>query len=304
MCFSIIAQFGLECNSFPIGGSSFKACRRWEKICCLIRPLQLCFSNKANRRLENDLLLICSKHSKTKPKLLVGTDEWRQFCFGAWKVGNCSWLVLKCFIDWSFLKCFIDWSFLALFLSNMVVLGRFSCFHLILALIATSRPQWKNNCIIRLKMHAVRFMQSDWKFFPCVLKFKIGGWFIAFHVETHQQWNVMMQLFRLKRSSFFCRSSFEVGSLQLTRRFVPVWWSVYQAFGLIRRIVQAQWQKMSWMNFGLMLPEEDGKFRIFKSLQILLLHQPLAGVVFIASSWKLIMLVWTCQGRFSFSWAM
>ena len=165
MCFSIIAQFGLECNSFPIGGSSFKACRRWEKICCLIRPLQLCFSNKANRRLENDLLLICSKHSKTKPKLLVGTDEWRQFCFGAWKVGNCSWLVLKCFIDWSFLKCFIDWSFLkcfidwsflALFLSNMVVLGRFSCFHLILALIETSRPQWKNNCIIRLKMHAVR----------------------------------------------------------------------------------------------------------------------------------------------------
>ena len=106
MCFSIIAQFGLECNSFPIGGSSFKACRRWEKICCLIRPLQLCFSNKANRRLENDLLLICSKHSKTKPKLLVGTDEWRQFCFGAWKKWNCSWLVLKCFIDWSFLKWF------------------------------------------------------------------------------------------------------------------------------------------------------------------------------------------------------
>ena len=65
-----------HCSIWP--GMQQFSCRRlvFQSVSSLGKDLlldssmQLCFSNKANRRLENDLLLICSKHSKTKPKLL------------------------------------------------------------------------------------------------------------------------------------------------------------------------------------------------------------------------------------------
>ena len=49
----------------------FQSASSLGKDLLLDSSMQLCFSNKANRRLENDLLLICSKHSKQSLSCLL-----------------------------------------------------------------------------------------------------------------------------------------------------------------------------------------------------------------------------------------